>query len=239
MNERLKSSILPVLVVKGGRVVRGVGGRRVEYRPLVSRVTDSTDPGFVLMALGQAFGFNRFYIADLDAICDRRSRLGDLRKAPHSGYELDIDAGIRSREDLERLLAVPGVRPVIGLESIGSRSQFEATLEGVERDRVVFSLDLMTERPIAAPDWPTSPIEIAEIAADAGIRNLIVLDLAAVGEGRGCPTLPLCREIRRRWPSVELITGGGIRDRDDIQCAIDHGVDKVLVASALHNGQLD
>jgi phosphoribosylformimino-5-aminoimidazole carboxamide ribotide isomerase len=165
--------------------------------------------------------------------------LGDLRKVPHYGFELDIDAGIRCPDDLERLLAVPGVRPVIGLESIGSQAQFEAVLKDVDLDRIAFSLDLMNERPIAAPDWPTSPIEVAAIAVDAGIRNLIVLDLAAVGEGRGCPTLPLCHEIRSRWPAIELITGGGVRNQADVQRAIDCGVDKVLVASALHNGQLD
>jgi phosphoribosylformimino-5-aminoimidazole carboxamide ribotide isomerase len=238
MNEDLLRRILPVLDVKGGKVVRGIAGRRDEYQPIVSRVTDSADPGFVLLALSHTFGFSRFYIADLDAICDRRSRLGDLSLVHPYGFELDIDAGIRSPEDLRPLLAVPGVRPVIGLKSIGSRDQFEAVLEDVDRERIAFSLDLMNGRPIAAPDWPVSPIDIASIAVEAGIRNLIVLDLAAVGTGEGCPTLPLCRVIRSRWPEVKLITGGGIRDEVDVHRAVDSGVDHVLVASALHDGRL-
>ena len=238
MNEDFRNRILPVLDVKGGQVVRGIAGRRDEYRPIVSRVTDSVDPGFVLMDLSRAFGFTRFYIADLDAICDRRSRLGDLRLVQAYGFELDIDAGIQSPEELARLLAVPGVRPVIGLESIGTRDQFAAVIAGADRERLVFSLDLMNGCPIATPDWLASPVEVAAIAVEAGIQSLIVLDLAAVGTGEGCPTLAFCREIRARWPHLELMTGGGIRSEADIQTAVESGVDRILVASALHDGRI-
>ena len=238
MNEDFRNRILPVLDVKGGQVVRGIAGRRDEYRPIVSRVTDSVDPGFVLMDLSRAFGFTRFYIADLDAICDRRSRLGDLRLVQAYGFELDIDAGIQSPEELARLLAVPGVRPVIGLESIGTRDQFAAVIAGADRERLVFSLDLMNGCPIATPDWPASPVEVAAIAVEAGIQSLIVLDLAAVGTGEGCPTLPFCREIRARWPHLELMTGGGIRSEVDVRTAVESGADRILVASALHDGRI-
>ncbi|QDT55407.1 1-(5-phosphoribosyl)-5-[(5-phosphoribosylamino)methylideneamino] imidazole-4-carboxamide isomerase [Caulifigura coniformis] len=238
MNEALRSRLLPVLDVKGGQVVRGVAGRRDEYRPIVSRLTDSVEPGGVLLALAHAFGFTRFYIADLDAICDRRSRLGDLTHVQAYGVELDVDLGIQSPEDLERLVAIPGLRPIIGLESIGSRDQFSAVLSDVDCERLVFSLDLMNGRPIATPDWPTSAIEVASIAVEAGIRSLTVLDLAAVGTGQGCPTLPLCRAIRSRWPELEVITGGGVRGEQDVLDAVAAGADRVLVASALHDGRI-
>jgi len=238
MNEEVRGSILPVLDVKGGQVVRGIAGRRDEYRPIVSRLTDSAEPGGVLLALAQSFGFSRFYIADLDAICERQSRLGDLTLIQAHGFELDIDIGIQSRADVERLLAIPGVRPIIGLESIGSRDQFAAVLSGVDHNRIVFSLDLMNGRPIATPDWPTSPIEVASIVVEAGIRSLIVLDLAAVGTGEGCAALPLCRAIRSRWPALELATGGGVRGEQDILDAVAAGADRVLIASALHDGRI-
>jgi phosphoribosylformimino-5-aminoimidazole carboxamide ribotide isomerase len=83
-----------------------------------------------------------------------------------------------------------------------------------------------------------SPIEIASLVLGIGIQNLIVLDLAAVGEGTGCPTFDLCREIRTRWPGVELMTGGGLRNEADVRLASDSGVDRVLVASALHDGRI-
>lgn len=67
---------------------------------------------------------------------------------------------------------------------------------------------------------------------------MIVLDLAGVGVDGGVPTLPLCRAIRSEFPDVQVITGGGVRGRGDLQALAAADVDGVLVASALHNGQV-
>ena len=60
--------IMPVLDVLGGQVVRAVGGRRSEYRPIVSRITNSTEPLQVARDLLAATGAKELYVADLDAI---------------------------------------------------------------------------------------------------------------------------------------------------------------------------
>ena len=105
---------------------------------------------------------------------------------------------------------------------------------------VIFSLDMTAGTPMTNPsDWPDpTPTGLAETAIASGVRRLIVLDLAGVGTGTGPPTLELCQQIRSRHHAVELITGGGIRNQDDIAAAAAAGVDAVLVASALHDGSL-
>ena len=65
---------LPVLDIRGGIVVRALAGRRSEYRPLVSQLTDSTDPVVVAEAIRADFGWTEFYVADLDAINRFRPR---------------------------------------------------------------------------------------------------------------------------------------------------------------------
>ena len=60
--------ILPVLDLKQGLVVHGVAGRRDEYQPIVSRLTNSARPLDVAKALREHFGFDQLYLADLDAI---------------------------------------------------------------------------------------------------------------------------------------------------------------------------
>ena len=67
---------------------------------------------------------------------------------------------------------------------------------------------------------------------------MIVLDLAAVGVGGGVATVELCRQIGSRYPGVELITGGGIRNIDDLRQLRAAGIHGALVASALHNGSI-
>src|SRR5262249_61384230 len=60
--------LIPVLDVRDSMVVRGVGGRRSEYRPVVSRLTSSTAPLDVARALVDSFHPRELYLADLDAI---------------------------------------------------------------------------------------------------------------------------------------------------------------------------
>jgi phosphoribosylformimino-5-aminoimidazole carboxamide ribotide isomerase len=55
---------------------------------------------------------------------------------------------------------------------------------------------------------------------------------------RGLGTLDLCRRLRAARPSLELISGGGVRSHDDLRLLSSAGCDWVLVASALHDGRL-
>jgi phosphoribosylformimino-5-aminoimidazole carboxamide ribotide isomerase len=67
---------------------------------------------------------------------------------------------------------------------------------------------------------------------------MIVLDLAGVGVGRGVPTHTLCRQLLEDFPRLELMTGGGVRNADDLARLQTLGVGGVLIASALHDGSL-
>jgi phosphoribosylformimino-5-aminoimidazole carboxamide ribotide isomerase len=83
-----------------------------------------------------------------------------------------------------------------------------------------------------------SPWDIAQEAIEAGVQKLIVLDLAQVGLEAGVSTVPLCGRIKREFPHVSLITGGGIRHVEDLLELKATGIEGVLIASALHNGAI-
>src|SRR4051794_18341366 len=103
-SERTSPRLIPVIDVMNGRVVRAVGGRRDEYRPVVSKVIEATDVWSVAGAMMTACGNRELYIADLDAI------LGDCRPSMEVGDFLDfarhpvwIDAGISGGKDIDVL----------------------------------------------------------------------------------------------------------------------------------------
>jgi phosphoribosylformimino-5-aminoimidazole carboxamide ribotide isomerase len=70
------------------------------------------------------------------------------------------------------------------------------------------------------------------------VPALLVLDLARVGTGAGGPELGLLSELRRAHPTVELLAGGGVGSRADLERLADAGCDGALVATALHDGRL-
>src|SRR6185369_156958 len=110
--------IIPVIDLKGGVVVRGVGGRRESYKPVVSQLTDSCDPVAVAQAFRDRFGLEEIYVADLDAIAGGPPALRLYNRLGNNGFRLWIDAGIRVAADAEPLARSEHVSVVAGLETL-------------------------------------------------------------------------------------------------------------------------
>lgn len=228
--------ILPVLDLMNGVVVRGIAGRRHEYRPIVSRLTASTSPLDVARAFREGFGLTELYVADLDAIAGRPPALAIFGKLQADGFHLWVDAGVKDLEVLEKI----GVqRLVAGLESLAGPQDLMRLLERFP-ELLVFSLDLHEGTPLGQREaWDQRGAEsLARYAIELGINRILVLDLAGVGVNEGSKTLELCRRLREAFPKLEITTGGGVRNEDDLLVLEFIGVDYALVASALHDGRL-
>ena len=227
--------LIPVLDILNGVVVRGVAGNREQYRPIDSCLTSSVQALDVARAIRDRYGFVEFYIADLDAIMHQRSGEVLYRQLIAAGFRLSVDAGVANAAQAQSVLDSGARRVIIGLESCPSPSALQEIVDAVSPERVVFSLDLQSGIPLAAPEWGTDPAAIAALAISCGVTQLIVLDLAGVGTGAGVPTIPLCRKLRAtHGQAIEVITGGGVRDRTDLDQLEQIGIDGVLVASILH-----
>jgi phosphoribosylformimino-5-aminoimidazole carboxamide ribotide isomerase len=251
--------VIPVIDLMQGRVVRGVGGRRSEYRPIHSLLSPNAEPASVARGLASA-GFRETYVADLDAIENKGdgSHLSENKDSRplcswsiyaelmRAGLDLWIDAGLKNALQARELarFAVDG-RPVgavvAGLESLASPTALEEMCALLGSERLIFSLDMKSGVPLAgAAAWKgLQPEQIAAIALRAGVRRMIVLDLAAVGMGAGAGSEPLCRALRCRYPQLQIIAGGGVRGAADLVSLERAGCDAALVASALHDGRLD
>jgi phosphoribosylformimino-5-aminoimidazole carboxamide ribotide isomerase len=232
--------ILPVLDLLNGVVVRGVGGRRDKYRPVVSRLVDTPDVHSVACAFRDHLGLTRLYVADLDAIVHQRPNRDTCRRLTREGFELLIDAGSRTVEMAQDVVAAGAARVIAGLETWPGPEELAQLCRAVGGERVLFSLDLLQGRPLGdCGPWGTSdPLEIGTLAAKAGVHGIIVLDLAQVGSRAGVTTLTLCRQLRKPFPKLHLVTGGGVHNVSDLQNLAAEGIDAALVASALHDRRI-
>jgi phosphoribosylformimino-5-aminoimidazole carboxamide ribotide isomerase len=235
--------LIPVIDLQDGRVVRAAGGRRSEYRPLVTRLTDDPTPARLAGIFVQRFGARDIYLADLDAIAGRGPNVAAWREVAAAGARLWLDASVASVEEGRGVLAELGSLPpivIVGLETLRDPSELARIAAALGPQKVAFSLDLKAGRPLASiPTWQDlRPESVAAHAVAAGFTRLILLDLARVGAGQGSGTGELCRELRARYPRIELVTGGGIAGRADVEQAERDGANGVLVASALHDGRL-
>jgi phosphoribosylformimino-5-aminoimidazole carboxamide ribotide isomerase len=236
--------VLPVIDLMRGEVVRGIAGRRHQYRAIQSILASDARPETVGRALVAA-GFREVYVADLDAIAGAEPAWSTYEALMSLGLSIAVDAGLSTAERARPIarFASHGRRLsaiVAGLESIAGPNDLAALCATLGPARLTFSLDMKSGRPLARSSaWAGLGIaQIADIAVRAGVRRMIVLDLAAVGMGGGVGTEPLLRTLRCRHPEMELIAGGGVRGWSDLRSLSAAGCDAALVASALHDGRL-
>jgi phosphoribosylformimino-5-aminoimidazole carboxamide ribotide isomerase len=221
-----------------GQVVRGEGGRRDEYRPIRSCLTDSSKPLAVAEAFRRTFGFTELYLADLDAILGAKPAWEEYALLREHGFRLWLDAGVRRLADAKRLADAGIETIVLGLETLRGSKEFVRILETLGPQRIVFSLDMKGGKPLTGRRaWPANnAVELAQWVIDKGAKRLLLLDLAHVGGYGGPGTESLCAALAKSDPQVEISTGGGIRDMAALRRMQELGVANLLVASALHDG---
>jgi phosphoribosylformimino-5-aminoimidazole carboxamide ribotide isomerase len=229
--------IIPVIDLRAGEAVHGTGGDRARYELVESTLTPSLGDALALaQAYATVLGTSEMYVADLDAIGGRAAQYTMHQRLSRISRSW-IDAGVRSENDACALLEAGADRVVIGLETMPDFELLYAIVRRFGADRVAFSLDLRGGVPLASTEGlrAMTPRELARRAVDAGAASVIVLDLARVG-GAGGVDETLMREMRAALPGVDLIAGGGIRHREDLDRLAAAGANGALVATAVHRG---
>lgn len=233
--------IYPVLDIQKGIVVHALRGERNRYQPLRSQLVDSAEPLTVARALRSRFDSADLYLADLDALAGAPPAADIWTPLLADGFRLILDAGVRSLEQADSLARLGVESVVIALETLPSPDVMGEIVVALGSDRTVFSLDLKAGKPLGdLTPWKTDdPQAIGSAAYDLGVRRMIVLDLAQVGSARGPAQLGLIGHLKDQFPDLQIITGGGVRNAEDLAAFDQAGVSGVLVATALHDGSLE
>jgi len=226
--------IVPVIDLKCGQVVRGVRGRRDDYRPIESALCHSCDPLVVAAALLEYAAADVLYVADLDALGGGAAQIACVEAllSQHPALELWLDAGFRSLADfaaLRRRLGGLGARlvPVFASESLADADAMHEAL--ADPAQCILSLDRHDDRMLDPAGCWHHPERWPD--------RVIVMLLERVGSYDG-PALDALADIRRRAPQSRLIGAGGIRNEDDLVRAAAAGATAWLTASALHDGRI-
>jgi phosphoribosylformimino-5-aminoimidazole carboxamide ribotide isomerase len=231
--------IIPVLDLRRGRAVHGVGGDRARYEPVESPILSTRGDALALaQAYARVLATRELYVADLDAIAGHEPQYA-VHRALSRTSRCWIDAGVATEEQACALIDVGADRVVVGLETLPDFRALRVIVARLGADRVVFSLDLRDGRPLTSIDVlrELSPCELARRARDAGAETVLALDVARVGRAGGADE-SLMRELRAALSGVDLIAGGGVRDRADLDRLAAAGANGALVATAVHRGTI-
>lgn len=242
--------IIPVLDLADGIAVHAQAGDRARYAPLKSGLIPDRegDALALLRAFHADLGVHECYVADLNAIqggAVQRTLIRQLAEF-HTGFAgaLLVDAGTNTTGGALEVLSCGASEVVVGLETLHAFSDLDSIVGVVGPSRVVFSLDLRLGNPVLHPALQDATgvapdaVSLAAQATDAGVPTLLLLDLGRVGTGCGVD-LGLVETLRRRFPAVRLLAGGGVLTRRDLDRMRDAGCDGALIASAIHTGRVN
>jgi len=127
---------------------------------------------------------------------------------------------------------------IIGTETLPSTSLVAEAIRLFGSEKIMVSLDLRGDRVISGFELGAleDPVALLREFQEAGVSQIIVLDLARVGSGEGV-NMSLLKEVLRN-SKAKVFVGGGVRDVKDLVALKDLGVFGVLVATALHSGKI-
>ncbi|WP_295708786.1 1-(5-phosphoribosyl)-5-[(5-phosphoribosylamino)methylideneamino]imidazole-4-carboxamide isomerase [uncultured Brevundimonas sp.] len=230
--------IYPAIDLKDGVCVRLLHGR-------FDAVTRYDEQPAMRLATFVAEGAEWIHIVDLDGAEAGRAVQHGLIGELVSAIDVCVQSGggVRSADDVERLLEAGVHRVVIGSLAV---TQPDAVLSWLERfgaDRITLALDVKIENGVPVPalrGWTQSAGVDLWTALDRypqGVaKHLLVTDVGRDGALTG-PNLQLLSEIRLRRPDMVLQASGGVASLDDIAAVKSLGCNGAIVGRALYEGR--
>ena len=233
-------TVYPALDIRDGRVVRLAQGdyaRETRY---------GDDPLPRARAFAQA-GARWMHLVDLDAARAGGYTLLELLDGivGDTGLRVQTGGGVRSREDVARILDAGAARVVVGSLAVRQPQTVAGWLAEFGGERITVALDTRQD---AAGTWRL-PVhgwtEDAGATLDdllptylaAGLRHLLCTDIARDGMLSG-PNLDLYAHLRALAPGVAVQASGGVRDAADVHGARQAGCAGAVLGRALLEGRL-
>ncbi|HUF29671.1 MAG TPA: HisA/HisF-related TIM barrel protein [Gemmatimonadaceae bacterium] len=224
---------IPAVDLRDGACVQLVGG---EYAAERVRLDDA-----VAVAAGWVtLGFSALHLVDLDAATgrgDNAALVGAIVSA--AGVPVQVGGGVRTAEDIERLLALGAVRVVVGTRALEDPAWLERAAAGAP-GRLVVAVDVR-ERCVVTRGWThTLPDGLESVLArldELPLAGLLVTAVHREGRMEG-PDVELTREVAGlvRQP---VHASGGIAGIDDLRALSSAGAAAAVVGMALYTGALD
>jgi phosphoribosylformimino-5-aminoimidazole carboxamide ribotide isomerase len=228
--------IVPSIDLRGGRVVRlkqGDYGRQVNY---------DVDPLETARSFAEA-GVAWMHVVDLDGAKEGRPVQTELisRIIRATGLKVQAGGGIRSTDDVRRLVDAGAARVVVGTKAMEDWAWFEGLVRTPELDRkLVLAVDAK-EGVVATRGWTGSAgrlaVDVARQVADFPLGALLYTDVAKDGMMQG-PNLEQTRRLAEAGP-VPVIASGGVGNIEHVRQVRELPVWGVIVGRSLYEGTLD
>ncbi len=228
--------VIPAIDIIDNKIVRLSKGdfNRVEFYP---------NSPIEQAKLYESNGFEWLHLVDLNG-----SRTGTISVSEiilgiksESNLKIEFGGGIRSYDNVATLLALGIDKVIIGSLSIQDKNEFEKIISDFGADKIIVAADVKDEM-IAVKGWTentsVSIYEHIEYCKSKGLDTYLCTDISTDGMLKGT-NLKLYGKLIEKYPDINLIASGGVKDINDVNALAGLNVHGVVIGKAIYENKIE
>lgn len=157
-----------------------------------------------------------------------------------SDIKINYSGGLRTSEDVSNSFINGADMVTMGSMPVYNKNVFMNCLTTWGFKRIVMAVDIWKNN-LRINGWKyqtkIDPLDHIKYFYDKGLKNIKVTDISKDGTLDG-PPFVLYKKILKKYPNVNMITGGGIRNMNDIEKLGKVGVKNIIFGRAFYDGNI-
>lgn len=227
--------IIPAIDIIDGKCVRLTEGdyqQKTEY---------STSP-LEMAKIYEENGITRLHLVDLDGAKSGKVTNWKVAEeiAAHTNLVVDFGGGVKTREEVERIIAMGISYVTVGSIAAKQPEVFKEWIARFGPSRFMLGADVKDEMIMVSGWFEQSNIQLLPYIAsymEMGIRNIFCTDISKDGRLEG-PSTALYTKIKQQFPELFLIASGGVAVMDDVYDLAAAGCDGAIIGKAIYENRI-
>lgn len=229
--------VIPAIDLRDGKCVR-------LYQGSYEQETVYYDNPVKMAKLWRVQNARCLHVVDLDAARGDASSNREVVRAICSELDIPVQlgGGIRTMEDIERVLDLGVYRVIIGTSAVRDPDLVSEAVDRFTCSRVVVGIDAR-DGEVRVDGWTegsgVNAIDLALDMEDRGVRRIIYTDISRDGTLEG-PNIEAYRALGKKLSRVRVTASGGVGGYDDLIRLKEiepYRVDSVIIGRALYENK--
>ena len=216
--------LIPAIDVLNNIVVKAFSGERKKYKPIKSKLINSSNLENIINSLLKEYKFKIIYIADLNAIMGNKNNFKIIKKVIKKFPQINfwVDCGIRTFLDFKKFNNMP-FKTIIGSETLKSTKELKKIYKHKKKG-IVLSLDFKN-------DFFLGPLNLIK-NKKLWPKKIIFMIIDSIGVKKRPKLMKLKRfglDLKK-----DYYLAGGISNNKDINFLKKNGFKGVIISTAIH-----
>ena len=227
--------LYPAIDLKDGKSVRLKQGEFKE-------ITVYCDEPYKVARYFEENGASFIHLVDLDGALEGHSVNEETIKKIVSSVNIpcELGGGIRTMEDIERVLSYGINRVIIGTKAVKDPSFVEEAVKRFGADRIVVGVDAKNGM-VAIEGWEKvsdkSALSMCLSMKEMGVKNIVYTDISKDGMLMG-PNVAMTQELTDKT-GMNIIASGGVSSMEDLRNLNAAGIKGAIIGKAIYENRVN